>query len=95
MAEFLGKQISDEQLRALIEYISFENLKNNDSCQITIDYFTPEMIFFNKGKFGYWKEYLNKNLSDKVDEMVKKYLKYNKKPIKYEPSIHYEIKKTE
>lgn len=85
MAEFLGKRATDEQLKELLEYISFDNLKKSQSCNFfSPDYFTPEMTFFYKGKIGNWKSHLNEEMCKKVDKMIEEKLAY-KGVIQFEP----------
>ncbi len=81
--------ISDEQINALIDYTSFDNLKDEESLKITFGNFkcfSDDMVFFNQGKIGNWKNYLSENASRKIDEMLASKLTYNRRPIQFEPS---------
>lgn len=48
-------------------------------------YFHPDLEFFKKGKIGNWKNVLTEEQSNRIDEVMKKNLKY-KRPLQYEPS---------
>lgn len=65
--------------------MAFENLKNVDACRIFTNFYSPEMVFFNQGKIGTWKERLTEEQSKKIDDAMKSKLTY-KRAIQFEPS---------
>ena len=81
----MGKNPSEEQLKALLEFITFENLRKLDTLKMVGNFYNPEMVFFNEGKIGYWKKYFSEEMSKKVDDMLEKNLTYSKHPIQFEP----------
>lgn len=88
----MGKELDDEILTDLIDYCSFENLKKNPSFELKVPSNEPngnkrfvEMNLFRKGVIGDWKNHLDANMSQKIDDMVTKNLKY-KKHFKFEPT---------
>lgn len=88
----MANEIDDERLKALIDYCSFENLKKNPSFELKVPTNEPngnrrfvEMNLFRKGEIGDWKNHLDANMSQKIDDMVAKNLKY-KKHFKFEPT---------
>lgn len=89
LAEFLNKSLNELQIKALIDFVSFDNLKNEDSLKISFGFlriYSDDMVFFNQGKIGYWKNHLSEAMSKKIDEMVTHKLSY-KRPIQFEPSL--------
>lgn len=88
LADYLGVTISDDDIKKLLAYVSFDNMKKTPSMDMGhIDtMFKNDLTFFNKGQVGNWKNVLTEEQSRKIDEMVKTKLTY-KKPIQYEPSI--------
>jgi hypothetical protein len=84
LADFLGKDLNEQQLKSLIEYCSFKNMKDIK----TLDYFqTLNSLnlyeqgskFFVKGQIGRWKSFFSEELSQKFDTIINKNLKYRKK----------------
>jgi len=77
-ATFLGKEMTGDQVDALAEHLSFENMKNNPAVnQLELienlkkihkrEYSTQ---FIRKGKVGSWKEELSPEMNAKLDEWI-------------------------
>lgn len=87
LANYLGSKITDDQIKELLAFVSFDNMKKTPSMDMkaVVHMFKEDLDFFSKGQIGTWREHLNEQQSKKIDEMVKNKLKY-KQPIQYEPS---------
>lgn len=102
MAKFLGKDLSDEQLKSIVDFCSFDKLKKNPAFEMKIqkglmtgdlppeDSKKPaemgEVKLFRKGEIGDWHNYFTDEMSAKIDEIVRTKLKYTK-PLKFEPTV--------
>ena len=87
LVNYLGASLTDEQIKELLKFVSFDNMKNTPSMDMIgmSHMFKDDLNFFSQGKIGTWKKYLTEEQSQKIDEMVRKNLTY-KRPIQYEPS---------
>lgn len=87
LLKYLGNELSDEQITSLLNFVSFDNMKNTSSMDMKgMDHmFKQDLNFFAKGQIGNWKNYLSDEQSKKIDEVVQKNLTY-KRPIQYEPT---------
>lgn len=87
LCKYLGKELSEEDIKKLLAFTSFDNMKKMPSMDMKMmeHMFTNDLVFFNKGQIGNWKNHLTEEQSKKIDEMVKTKLTY-KKPLQYEPS---------
>ncbi|KAF2883128.1 hypothetical protein ILUMI_23045 [Ignelater luminosus] len=79
IAEFLGKTLSDEQINILIEYLSFNNMKSNQSVNMEpvlnsrTGKFSSEMVsqdFIRSGKIGDGEKFMTLELSKRFDEWI-------------------------
>ena len=80
--------MTDEQIKKLLAFVSFDNMKSLPSMDMkAMDFmFKDDMTFFNKGQIGNWKKHLSEEQSKKIDDLVANKLTYKKNPIVYEPS---------
>jgi hypothetical protein len=87
LAKYLEVDLTESQIKMLLAFVSFDNMKNLASFDMkTIEStFKGDIEFFRKGQIGNWKNYLSEEISNKIDEVMRKNLKY-KRPIKYEPT---------
>ncbi|ELT96088.1 hypothetical protein CAPTEDRAFT_107487 [Capitella teleta] len=75
MAEFLGKETSDEDITKIVEWTTFANMSqmkstNYEDCQRMFNFkVTPYM---RKGTVGDWKNQFNEEESDYIDEQYEK-----------------------
>lgn len=80
MCEFLGKSLTDSQLKAIVEWCSFENMKKNPTVNYDwykeIGFFRKDGDFMRKGQVGDWLNHFSKNDSLKMDEIIEKNLNY-------------------
>ncbi len=74
-----------EQLKTLIAYTSFDNMKQVPSLDIyqllgaleeTSAIFKSGSKFFVKGQVGNWYSYFSEELSDRFDKVIQANLKY-------------------
>lgn len=83
MCKFLGKNLNESQLDAIIEHCSFENMKQNSSVNYEwnkmLGLFSSNGTFFRKGQIGDWLNYFSPKTSQEMDRIVKADLKYKKK----------------
>lgn len=70
LAKYLEKELTDEQVQAIVEATSISNMKKT-SCKAG-----PQMAdaFFRKGVIGDWKNYLTDEQRTILDQQSKKYL---------------------
>lgn len=87
MAKYLGVELSEEQIKSLLAFVSFDNMKDLPSMAFNVldMYFHPDMNFFKKGQIGNWKNYLTEEQAKRVDDVIREKLKY-RRPIQYEPT---------
>lgn len=90
MATYLEVEYTESQLKSLISFVSFDNMKNYPSFDFRNTkgverYFNDNIQFFKKGQIGNWKNHFSQEMSKEVDDVIAKNLTY-KEPIIYEPS---------
>lgn len=88
--EFLGTNLTEEQLNKLEHYISFEEMKKRDNFTNTKRPDNPTLNkrvakrdggFFRKGEIGDWKEKLSEEMVMKIDQYTAKHM--SEIPFKY------------
>jgi hypothetical protein len=96
IAEYLGKDLSDEQIKAVIGYCSLNNMKNSTSFKFLTQAFDKDFGFFCNAQIGNWQDYFTEDMSRKVDELVRTKLKYRgefnygvPRPLRVKNEIHY------
>ncbi|KAM7342963.1 sulfotransferase 1 isoform 1-T2 [Cochliomyia hominivorax] len=87
VCQFLSKEITQEQLSLLVEHLSFDNMKNNPSCNHIKEFESmkaaagrevDEFRFVRRGIVGSHKDELSSNMIEDFDEWNYSYLKdYN------------------
>lgn len=86
VSEFLDCRYTDEQLKELVEYSSFDNMKTIETINRESDIIymeqrigrkrpDPEFKFLRKGKVGTHRDELNENQISKLDDWIEKKLK--------------------
>ncbi|CAH2073432.1 unnamed protein product, partial [Iphiclides podalirius] len=70
VAEFLGKQYSDEQIEDLCTHLKFDNFKNNTSVNMDLVVFTENKSFIREGKSGGWSEYFDENMTREAEQWI-------------------------
>ena len=75
IVEFVGRQLSDEQIDKITEMSTFEAMKSNDACNITMtkNYEKP-IDFVRKGIVGDWRNHFDQQLSDQFDKYIRENL---------------------
>lgn len=80
MGEFLGKILTDSEIKFLIESTSFKKMKQDETIlkkdNRHVEIFKPDLVFFRKGEIGDWKNYFDEEMSKRVDEIVKNKLEF-------------------
>ena len=79
VAKFLGKEITDEQVKILADHLSFKKMKENKSVNHEAyqdgKIMKKEGSFIRKGEVGDWKNYFTDEMNKRMDEAIEKYLK--------------------
>lgn len=80
IATFLGKELSDANVNAICDYLSVENMRNNQSCNfqaLVQNKYGQEGPFKEYGKHfvrkatvGDWKSHMSQELSDRFDKWI-------------------------
>jgi hypothetical protein len=87
LCRFLGKNLDDKKLEAVISWCSFENMKSNPAVNYDwykeIGLFRKDGNFFRKGKIGDWLNHFDLDLSKQFDQAVEKNLVYKAKNIDF------------
>jgi hypothetical protein len=89
LVDYLEVDLSDSQIKMVVELVSFESMKNNfANINRRAQGWTGDNTtkYYRNGKIGDWKEHLSVKISNRIDEFVAKHLKYNK-TFKYESTI--------
>ncbi|XP_018573037.1 sulfotransferase 4A1-like [Anoplophora glabripennis] len=82
IADFMGKPLSEEDISALEEFVSFKNMRVNRACNTDPlleaknrqEYFKKTGIhFIRKGKVGDWKNYMSPEIARRFDEYIEKH----------------------
>lgn len=79
VAKFLGTELNEEQIKKLLEHLSFDSMLNNPSC----NYDFAMGIFFNEGRFirkgiiGDHKNYMTDDVIKIFDDWIAKNDKYH------------------
>ena len=76
VAKFLGKKVTDKEVEALVDHLSFEKMKNNPSVNYENGMiFTRESNFMRKGEVGDWKNYFTDEMNKRMDEATEKHFR--------------------
>ena len=79
VAKFLGKQVTDEKVEALVDHLSFKKMKNNSAVnredRKATKVFTNNGNFMRKGEVGDWKNYFTDEMNKRMDEAIEKHFK--------------------
>ncbi|ELU02635.1 hypothetical protein CAPTEDRAFT_199607 [Capitella teleta] len=71
MADFCGKEISQEQLELIVDSTSFVKMQKNASVNYADEAFMKKgETFMRKGKTGGWKEYFNQEQNQYIDDLL-------------------------
>lgn len=79
VAKFLGKNLSEDQIRKLEDYLSFEKFKNNKSVNndqlIKMELVQDNGQFIRRGKSGGWRDLFDEELEKEFNQMMEEKLK--------------------
>ena len=74
VAKFLGKELSEEKIKSLVQHLDFKSMKQNKAVNYEALIQNPEGgSFMRKGQVGDWKNYFTDEMSARVDDAIKKY----------------------
>ena len=73
---YLNKSLTPEQIEGIIQYSSFEQMKNCPSAKMVAYPATDASVspYVRKGEVGDWKNYMTQEESDKIDTLYKEKL---------------------
>ena len=81
VCKFLGKDTSDDDIKKIIEWCSYKNMKENKSVNYEwykeFGLFKKDGHFFRKGEIGDWLNYYTKDMSVILDTFIEKNSKSN------------------
>ncbi|XP_033231019.1 sulfotransferase 4A1-like [Belonocnema kinseyi] len=79
VANFLGKNYSENQLTELLNHLSIEKFRKNPMVNLNDLYecgiFSSRQFFIGKGKTGHWKEFFSADMEKEADEWIEQNLK--------------------
>ena len=79
VSKFLGKELTNENVEALVDHLSFKKMKDNPAVNKedakTAKLFNEEGAFIRKGEVGDWKNYFTDEMNKRMDEAIEKHLK--------------------
>ncbi len=89
VAKFLEKELSDDQVKILVENLTFKNMKKSGAA---FDKMIQKMSrtegnkgsFFRKGDVGDWKNYFTEEMNKRMDEAIEKHFKGTGPEFRYE-----------
>ncbi|KAJ8722511.1 hypothetical protein PYW07_003691 [Mythimna separata] len=74
VADFLGKQLNEEQMNRLCDHLSFENFKNNKSVNFEelrkLGVLANGETFIRKGKSGGWRAYFDDEMAQQAERWI-------------------------
>ena len=80
MAKYLGKSFTNEQIRDLNEWCSFESMKTKPTTSYDwhreSGYFIEEGSFYRKGAVGDWVNYFTRDEAQQFDKVINENLKH-------------------
>ncbi|KAF0288397.1 Sulfotransferase 1C4 [Amphibalanus amphitrite] len=79
VAKFLGKTLTDEQMKKLVDHLHIDNMRknpnvNNEFLRDVPGLMDPERSFINKGQTGSWKAHLTPEMVQKMDAWIEENL---------------------
>ena len=79
VAKFLGKELANENVEAMVDHLSFKKMKNNPAVNKeeakVAKMFNEEGSFIRKGEVGDWENYFTDEMNERMDEAIEKHLK--------------------
>ena len=79
VAKFLGKNVSEETVEALVDHLSFKQMRNNPAVnkeeRRKLGLLTGDGCLLRKGETGGWKNYFTDEMNRRMDEAIEKHFK--------------------
>jgi len=79
LSQYLGKNLSDDQINSIIKWTLFDNMKDNTSVNYNwyndIGFLKKDVKFYRKGKIGDWINHFTKDQLIEFDKAIKNNLK--------------------
>ncbi|PZC81679.1 hypothetical protein B5X24_HaOG212123 [Helicoverpa armigera] len=79
VADFLGKQINEEQISHLCEHLNFKNFKNNKSVNYEdrrdVGLLASDETFMRKGKAGGWRDHFDEEMTQQAERWMEENLR--------------------
>ncbi|KAJ0177434.1 hypothetical protein K1T71_007443 [Dendrolimus kikuchii] len=70
ISHFLGKNYSDDKIKQLAEYLSFNSLRKNENVNNTTGNGKNEIQFIRKGEAGGWKSHFDQEMVLEAEEFL-------------------------
>ena len=74
VAKFLGKEVTDDKVKELVDHLSFDSMKSNPAVNkedAKVNMFRKGGHFMRKGEIGDWRNYFSDEMSKRMDEAIK------------------------
>ena len=79
VARFLGKNVSEEMVEAVVDHLSFKQMRNNPAVnkeeRRKLGLLTGEGSLLRKGEIGDWKNHFTDEMNKRMDEAIEKHFK--------------------
>ena len=79
VAKFLGKDVNEEMVEALVDHLSFKQMRNNPAVnkeeRRKLGLLTGDGCLLRKGETGGWKNYFTDEMNRKMDEAIEEHFK--------------------
>ncbi|PZC81680.1 hypothetical protein B5X24_HaOG212124 [Helicoverpa armigera] len=79
VADFLGKQINEEQIPRLCEHLNIKNFKNNKSVNFEdtrdVGLLASDETFIRKGKAGGWRDHFDEEMTQQAERWMEENLR--------------------
>ena len=79
VAKFFGKELTNENVEALVDHLSFKKMKHNPGVNRedmkVIQVFREDGNFMRKGEIGDWKNHFTEEMNIRMDKAIEKYFK--------------------
>ena len=88
VARFLGKNVSEEMVEALVGHLSFKQMRNNPAVnkeeRRKLGLMTGDGCLLRKGEIGEWKNHFTDEMNKRMDEAIEKHFKPIELEFQYE-----------
>ena len=85
LAAFLGKELTGEQVAAIVEHCQFQQMKHNPATSAAqMSKVAGETDFMRKGQVGDWHNYLSEEQNRRMDAWIDEHVGDERLPLIYE-----------